>query len=385
MTFEHKRSPFSSLAGTMSRRDLTPALASHTKYLEGSAESSLAEANLGDVSVDDWMKIGVPREAPLERGFLRILLTGFDSTDGLHRPFTTQAYNDLVNLYGIPATREVRVSKFLCTPTQGDSIGIVQTSDVAEMYMALEYDPATETSNCVIRFVHREDIESMNKRLLGLRLSSWHPLALSLLIVEQILRPRSSQVGFIPNLLDGSLEVWLPQPKEFVRLQYKVDACMTILDSIDAHQDLFKTSNPNTLSAPGATTFIPSKLALLKCTARNLSHLYASLLAESGQTSQELMNKAALAEQERNAREALNTRAFNLASYIFLPMTAMATVFSMSFFDFKPTGGGAVSSQLWIFFVVVIPVSLILNMNWMLWAKWRENLHGWLAVDKRRA
>lgn len=86
-------------------------------------------------------------------------------------------------------------------------------------------------------------------------------------------------------------------------------------------------------------------------------------------------------------RDATSMKSISLLGAIFLPATLLASVFSMTFFnfqdqdsDFSPAGseegGGAetrtVSSSIWVYFAITIPLTLIIVVTWFLWDKRRE-------------
>ncbi len=77
----------------------------------------------------------------------------------------------------------------------------------------------------------------------------------------------------------------------------------------------------------------------------------------------------------------------SLFGAIFLPATYLASIFSMSFFDFTPhgnvdntlssSGGGndsgpSVSPLLWIYFAITGPVTLLIVVGWRWWDRRRE-------------
>jgi hypothetical protein len=82
---------------------------------------------------------------------------------------------------------------------------------------------------------------------------------------------------------------------------------------------------------------------------------------------------------QRSGRE--NTSMISLFGAIFLPATYLASIFSMSFFDFTPNnnnmttsssgggndGGSSVSPQLWIYFTITVPLTLLLVVWWRWW------------------
>ncbi|KAK1777838.1 hypothetical protein QBC45DRAFT_329806 [Copromyces sp. CBS 386.78] len=95
-------------------------------------------------------------------------------------------------------------------------------------------------------------------------------------------------------------------------------------------------------------------------------------------------------------RDATSMKSISLLGAIFLPATLLASVFSMTFFnfqdqdsDFSPAGddsasasssgdGGAaavtrtVSPSIWVYFAITIPLTLIIVVTWFLWDKKRE-------------
>ncbi len=92
-------------------------------------------------------------------------------------------------------------------------------------------------------------------------------------------------------------------------------------------------------------------------------------------------------------RDSNSMKIISLLGAIFLPATFLASIFSMSFFDFipdgnndstsspssgssSPSGGGAawspVSPLLWIYFAITIPITLAIVVCWRLWDRRRE-------------
>lgn len=90
-------------------------------------------------------------------------------------------------------------------------------------------------------------------------------------------------------------------------------------------------------------------------------------------------------------RDATSMKSISLLGAIFLPATLLASVFSMTFFnfqdqdsDFSPAGSDSadagaaeatmrtVSPSIWVYFAITIPLTLIIVVTWFLWDKKRE-------------
>ncbi|KAI8959135.1 hypothetical protein F5Y11DRAFT_14795 [Daldinia sp. FL1419] len=71
-------------------------------------------------------------------------------------------------------------------------------------------------------------------------------------------------------------------------------------------------------------------------------------------------------------RDGTAMKTLSLLGAVFLPGTFMASVFSMTFFDFRvgsdsggdSSGGSEVSSELWVYFAVTLPLTLLIVMVW---------------------
>ncbi|KJA25348.1 hypothetical protein HYPSUDRAFT_424495 [Hypholoma sublateritium FD-334 SS-4] len=56
----------------------------------------------------------------------------------------------------------------------------------------------------------------------------------------------------------------------------------------------------------------------------------------------------------------------------FLPGTFVSALFSMVFFNADPSNTGLlVNSQLWLFFVITVPLTVAVFLTWELWRRWR--------------
>lgn len=93
-------------------------------------------------------------------------------------------------------------------------------------------------------------------------------------------------------------------------------------------------------------------------------------------------------------RDSTSMKILSLLGAIFLPATYLASIFSMSFFDFIPDDGGnppsvssssssptdpaeptpwsPVSPMLWIYFAITVPITLAIVVVWRWWDRRRE-------------
>jgi hypothetical protein len=71
-------------------------------------------------------------------------------------------------------------------------------------------------------------------------------------------------------------------------------------------------------------------------------------------------------------------KTLSLLGAIFLPATYLASVFSMTFFNFQNGGDGGgpiVAPTLWIYFAITIPLTLVIVLVWWVWEKNREKVY----------
>jgi hypothetical protein len=73
-------------------------------------------------------------------------------------------------------------------------------------------------------------------------------------------------------------------------------------------------------------------------------------------------------------RDSAAMKTISLLGAIFLPGAYLASVFSMTFFNFQ-TSGPAVSPNFWIYWVVTIPVTVAIVIFWYVWEKRREAMY----------
>ncbi|KAI3337470.1 hypothetical protein HD806DRAFT_40700 [Xylariaceae sp. AK1471] len=88
------------------------------------------------------------------------------------------------------------------------------------------------------------------------------------------------------------------------------------------------------------------------------------------------LNLEMAAQQRRLAhaskRDSTAMKTLSLLGAIFLPGTFLASVFSMTFFNFNVDKGSEVSQELWIYFVVTIPLTLAIVGAWWVLGRRRE-------------
>ena len=70
-------------------------------------------------------------------------------------------------------------------------------------------------------------------------------------------------------------------------------------------------------------------------------------------------------------RDSTAMKTISLLGAIFFPGAYLASVFSMTFFNFQ-NPGPSVSDQFWIYWAVTIPVTILIVAIWYVWEKRRE-------------
>lgn len=87
------------------------------------------------------------------------------------------------------------------------------------------------------------------------------------------------------------------------------------------------------------------------------------------------LNLDMAAQQRRLAhsskRDSNSMKSLSLLGAVFLPATYLASVFSMTFFDFQD-GNASVSPMLWVYFVITGPMTLVIVLFWRWWDRRRE-------------
>jgi hypothetical protein len=97
------------------------------------------------------------------------------------------------------------------------------------------------------------------------------------------------------------------------------------------------------------------------------------------------LNLEMAAQQRRLAhaskRDSTAMKTLSLLGALFLPGTFLASIFSMTFFDFSGDAAPYVSSDLWIYFVVTIPLTLAIVGSWWFMDKRREKQYAAEDID----
>lgn len=74
-----------------------------------------------------------------------------------------------------------------------------------------------------------------------------------------------------------------------------------------------------------------------------------------------------------STRDSAAMKVISLLGAIFFPGAYIASVFSMTFFNFQNSGSEpAVSNKFWIYWVVTIPVTIMIVAIWYVWEKKRD-------------
>jgi hypothetical protein len=67
-------------------------------------------------------------------------------------------------------------------------------------------------------------------------------------------------------------------------------------------------------------------------------------------------------------------KTISLLGAVFLPGAYLASVFSMTFFNFQ-AGEPTVSAQFWIYWVVTVPITAVVVGGWWVWERRRERMY----------
>jgi hypothetical protein len=73
-------------------------------------------------------------------------------------------------------------------------------------------------------------------------------------------------------------------------------------------------------------------------------------------------------------RDSTAMKTISLLGAVFLPGAYLASVFSMSFFNFQE-GERTLSDQFWIYWIVTVPITVIVVAGWWIWERRRERMY----------
>ncbi|KAF2734183.1 hypothetical protein EJ04DRAFT_493933 [Polyplosphaeria fusca] len=120
----------------------------------------------------------------------------------------------------------------------------------------------------------------------------------------------------------------------------------------------------------GLTTSLLSQCQALKERVQSQSTLIFNLIAQDeSRINREMAERTAeISVSSKKDSSAMKT--IGLISAIFLPATFLSTFFGMDMFDWKPgSGSPKVSSYIWVYFAIAVPLTAGLAMSWSAWWK----------------
>ncbi|PHH79080.1 hypothetical protein CDD80_5639 [Ophiocordyceps camponoti-rufipedis] len=158
---------------------------------------------------------------------------------------------------------------------------------------------------------------------------------------------------------------WLRRLENAVSLRDEVEVqerdLLRLHASITARLEFYR------VKLTGLENYVHTTLARLKVQREALYNIMSQREAR--------LNLEIAGEQRRIAhaskRDSTAMKTISLMGAVFLPGTYLASVFSTSFFDFKPTSS-RVASELWIYFIVTIPLTAAIVGSWWWWDRRRE-------------
>lgn len=71
-------------------------------------------------------------------------------------------------------------------------------------------------------------------------------------------------------------------------------------------------------------------------------------------------------------RDSAAMKTISLLGAIFFPGAYLASVFSMTFFNWQSNNGQYVSEKFWMYWAITIPVTIVIVAIWFVWERWRE-------------
>ncbi|KAF4121232.1 hypothetical protein GMORB2_2194 [Geosmithia morbida] len=130
----------------------------------------------------------------------------------------------------------------------------------------------------------------------------------------------------------------------------------------------------------GLESYIHTTLARLKVQREALYNIMSQREAR--------LNLEIAREQRRIAhsskRDSTAMKTLSLLGAVFLPGTYLASFFDMPFFNFEQRAN-PVSTELWVYFVVTIPVTALIIVAWLIYERRREAQHRRDDIDLERS
>ncbi|KKA28105.1 hypothetical protein TD95_002324 [Thielaviopsis punctulata] len=81
-------------------------------------------------------------------------------------------------------------------------------------------------------------------------------------------------------------------------------------------------------------------------------------------------------EQKRIAdiskRDGTTMKTLSLLGALFLPGTFLSSIFSMTFFNYQDDSAPAMSSKIWVYFAITIPLTIVVLLLWLAYEAWRK-------------
>ncbi|KAI1505595.1 hypothetical protein F5X99DRAFT_405074 [Biscogniauxia marginata] len=169
---------------------------------------------------------------------------------------------------------------------------------------------------------------------------------------SQVLWKRPQAYQIIVNEAKGALEKFTAR----VHPENDSKKLRALNDSMAARLDFYR------IKLTGMEHYIHTTLERLHIQRQALYNIMAQRESK--------LNLEMAAQQRRLAhaskRDSTAMKTLSLLGAVFLPGTFLASVFSMTFFNFDIGDGKEVSTDLWIYFAVTIPLTLVIVLSW--WA-----------------
>ncbi|OCK94825.1 uncharacterized protein K441DRAFT_89226 [Cenococcum geophilum 1.58] len=85
-------------------------------------------------------------------------------------------------------------------------------------------------------------------------------------------------------------------------------------------------------------------------------------------------SSARIAEESR--RDSASMKTIAVLTLVFLPGTSIASIFSMTMFNWNASQGQPIASKyIWVYFVITIPLTLLILLTWLWWYKRSQRTH----------